>query len=77
MIGNESSFELVLYVSFNSRSASIGLDLCELLDNFCKKNNLSTFRLVKRFSQEQQTTQKRTRWDEPYIRAELSKLNNI
>ena len=47
-VGNlsESSFEFVLYVSFNSRAASIGLDLCNLLDEFCRKNNLRTFRLV-------------------------------
>ena len=72
----ESSFEFVLYVSFNSRAASIGLDLCNLLDEFCRKNNLNTFRLVSRISQEQ-TGSNRTRWDEDYIRAELGKLSDI
>jgi NAD(P)H-flavin reductase len=69
-------FELVLYVSFNSRESSIGLELLTALDEYCKRHNLSTFRLVTRISQEQ-TGENRSRWDEKHIRGELGKMNNI
>ena len=59
-------FRFVLYVSFANRESSMGLELCEALDEFCKKHNLDTFRLVTRLSQGY-TGAKPPRWDYNYI----------
>jgi len=69
-------FEFVLYVSFQNREQSMGLELCEALDEFCKARGLTTFRLVTRLSAGY-TGSKPPRWDEAYIRQELGRLKNI
>jgi len=63
-------------VSFNSRAASIGLDFCNLLDQFCKKHNLNTFKLIPRITQEI-AGGRAPRWDEKFIREQLASMQNI
>jgi len=58
VIGN--SFKFVLYVSFASRTDSIGLELCEALTQFNKANGQSNFEVVIRLSKEGVNSQ---RWD--------------
>lgn len=49
-ITQKNTINLVLYVSFNSLSSSIGLDLCKSLHEFCERHNLNDFKLIIRIS---------------------------
>ena len=75
-MNDEDEFEFILYVSFQNRETSMGLELCEALDQFCKKHDLRTFRLVTRLSQGF-TGSRPPRWDETYIMQELGRLKKI
>jgi hypothetical protein len=59
-----NSFKLVLYVSFQSRQDSVGLDLFEALDAYCKRQKLRNFELYVRLSKEKQNS---ARWDKQFI----------
>lgn len=75
-VAKPKDFEFVFYVSFANREASMGLELCEALDDFCKRHDLTTFRLITRLSQGY-TGSKPPRWDEKFIRQELGRMKNI
>ena len=53
-------------------SESIGLELCESLHKYCVDRNISTFKLVTRFSVG--GTLRQRRWDADFIRAQLSSI---
>ena len=65
-------FKLKFYVSFQNRKDSIGLELLQALDAFCKVNKLNNFELFTRLSQEKVNP---ARWDENFIKRELGKDN--
>ena len=56
----EAGFKLKLFVSFQSRADSIGLDLCENLHSFCKTKGIDNFELFVRLSNENLNV---ARWD--------------
>jgi len=65
MIGND--FKLKVYLSNPTRQQSIGIELLEALDKFCKRNSLTNFELVLRISNEG----KPRRWDANFIGEQL------
>ena len=46
----QKPFRVVMYLSFGKRADSIGLELCERLDQYCKENKLDNFQLHLRLS---------------------------
>ena len=58
-------------MSFPRRSESVALELFEALDAYCKRENLNTFKLFVRLSQEKVNPQ---RWDENFILQEINKF---
>lgn len=65
-------FKFVFYISFASRSDSVGIKLCEALADYCKINALANFEVVIRLSREGINAD---RWDSAFIRKELAKHN--
>ena len=65
-----NSFQLHLYVSYQSRSQSVALEMFEALDAYCKRNGIGNFHLHVRLSQEKKNP---GRWDQRFIRQELGK----
>lgn len=65
---DQDHFRFILYVSFPSRQASVGLELCEALNTYCNRTGLITFELYTRLSQEKVNP---ARWDTQWIESEL------
>ena len=65
-----AKFKLRLYVSFQNKKESVGMELITALEFFCKKNGLDNFELHQRFSQEKINP---ARWDNSFIQRELCK----
>mmetsp|Transcript_6602 Transcript_6602/g.8960 ORF Transcript_6602/g.8960 Transcript_6602/m.8960 type:complete len:142 (+) Transcript_6602:3288-3713(+) len=65
------AFHFHLYVSFPRRSDSVGLDLFEALEAYCKREQIPNFTLHTRLSQEKINPQ---RWNEQFIRQEIAKF---
>jgi len=65
------SFQFHLYVSYPRRSDAVALELFEALDAYCKRKSMPNFSLFLRLSQEKVNPQ---RWDENFIRQEISKV---
>jgi hypothetical protein len=66
-----SNIRLHLFCTFASQDQSIGLDLCEALDLFCKHHNMDTFKLTTRFGNEKP---KPRRWDAEFIEQTVTQL---
>jgi hypothetical protein len=69
---DSKTFKFVFFMSFPSREESVALELCEGLQNLCKKYNLNNFELHVRL-----TNKKSRRWDSAYIDEVLSKYSNL
>lgn len=67
-----AKFRLRLYVSFQNKKESVGMELITALDSFCKRHNLTNFELYQRFSQEKINP---ARWESDFIQRELCKGN--
>jgi hypothetical protein len=61
-----------MYVSFQSKEESLGMELLNALDEFCKRKNLTNFELYQRFSKEKINA---ARWDAAFIEGELKRNN--
>jgi len=61
-----------MYVSFQSRQESLGMELLLALEAFCKRRNLRNFELYQRFSKEKINS---ARWDNAFLERELSREN--
>ena len=61
-----------MYVSFQSREDSLGMELITALESYCKRRNLHNFELYQRFSKEKINP---GRWDNAFIEQELKKGN--
>ena len=66
------NFKFIFYLSFQSKSESVGLEFCEALHNYCKKQNIKNFEVVVRLSREGINPE---RWDQEFILKELRKHN--
>ena len=66
------SFKFVFYMSSASRSESIGVELCEALQEFVHKKGITNFEVVIRLSRENVNA---SRWESDFIRSELSRHN--
>ncbi len=79
LFAKESTFKLVLFVSFPDESHSIGLDLLRSLHSYCQKNSFTTFELILRLSNNQpnQNILSSTRWTEEYLKEQIDKRKNI
>lgn len=63
-------FEMHLYASFPSKAEAVAWDLCEALDNYCKKKGSKSFELHPRLSKEKINT---ARWNESWVENTLLK----
>ena len=62
----------MFYISFTSRSDSVGIKLCEALAGYCKSKSIPNFDVVIRLSREGVNAE---RWDSGFIKRELAKHN--
>jgi len=59
-----ADFKFVLYASFQQRADSLGMELCEALDQYCKDKGIRNFEFVPRLSKEGVNAE---RWNEKFI----------
>jgi NAD(P)H-flavin reductase len=67
-------FEFILYASFLNREQSIGLDLCEKLVEMNEKLGMTNFKFTVRLSETEPGQEKPPRWNNDYIKGELTPL---
>ena len=67
-------FKFIFYVSFQARSDSIALELCEAFQKYCSENNFTNFELVVRLSKEKVNA---ARWSDEWIQNTLDKTPNL
>lgn len=63
-------FEMKLYASFPSKAEAVAWDLCDALDQYCKKKGSKSFELIPRLSKEKINT---ARWNEAWVENTLLK----
>lgn len=67
----KSGFKFHLYVSFQNREQSIGLDICEALVKINQKLGLNNFKLTVRLSEVPKGQPPAGRWSPEYIESEM------
>jgi len=60
-------------MSFAQKSESVGIELCEALQELVRKKGYSNFELIVRLSRENINA---SRWEDEFIRGELKKHNS-
>ena len=68
----QPEFKFILYVAFQDRKQSIGLDLIEALEKVNEKLGLNNFKVIVRLSDPDKGEEKKPRWTPNYIEKELS-----
>jgi hypothetical protein len=74
-----SSFTFHLFVSFEERNESVGLDLCEALLDLNKELGLNNFKMTLRISNEHSLNdtrdgQRPRRWDDAWIKKQMKEI---
>ena len=67
----QKGFKFHLYVSFQNREQSIGLDICEALVKINQKLGLNNFKLTVRLSEVAKGEKPAERWSPEYIEKEM------
>lgn len=67
------NFKFILYASFSNRGDSLGLQLCEALDQFCKDKGIKNFMFVARLRLENINKE---RWNDAFIEKAIKSMKS-